>query len=172
MHMKQDIEIRAASFEDAEYIAKVHLKAWQEIYQKIFKQEYLNSISYEKKLALRRHILTDPSKNSMHLVVVNRDIIVGFCDAGPVMDNSSGELGEVYALYLLDGYKRKKLGSQLLQMADKFLKDQGLLPYIIWVLEQNKPACSLYSKLGGKVMKERIDDRSGIAHKVVGYVFS
>ena len=59
-----------------------------------------------------------------------------------------------------------------MQMADKFLKDHGLLPYIIWVLEKNKPACSLYEKLGGKVKKERIDDRCGMAHRVIGYVFN
>mgnify|MGYP002424256278 FL=1 len=66
----------------------------------------------------------------------------------------------------------KSLGISCCKWLIRFLKDQGLLPYIIWALEQNKTACSLYRKLGGKVKNERIDDRSGIAHKVVGYVFS
>jgi len=60
----------------------------------------------------------------MHLVVVHRDIIVGFYDAILAMDNSSRELGEVYALY---GYKRKKLGYQLLQMADKVSQRSRLI---------------------------------------------
>lgn len=164
------ITIRPAVLFDAEAIAKVHTQAWKESYQGIYDSDFLDSLSYEKRLPFRKQILENPSPQSLHLVAVHNEQVIGFLDAGPSHEHREGVLGEVYAIYLLEGYKGLGLGRRMMHLAAEFLQEQHLTPYAVWALENNIPARGLYEKLGGIEMFERLDERSGTSYKVVGYL--
>ena len=62
--------IRTATIKDAERITSVHVQAWKESYQNIIDQDYLDNISYEKRLAWRKKIIEE--KFGQQLVVTYR----------------------------------------------------------------------------------------------------
>jgi ribosomal protein S18 acetylase RimI-like enzyme len=165
------IEIRPATLADAEAIVRVHVTAWQESYKGIIEQSYLDNLSYEDRLGFRKQILIAQVASSIHLVALCDSQIVGFCDAGPSSTKSPDYLGEIYAIYLLEGYKQLGIGTKLMNAAIAHLFHHGLTPSITWVLEENKQACSFYEKLGGKKTGEKPVEYSGVTHKVVSYVF-
>lgn len=168
--LSESIRIRPATLADAETIARVHIQAWQESYRHIFAHEYLESLSYSDRLEFRKRMLAEPSPKELHLVVVDGDHIIGFCDAGPRHSVESTEPGEVYAIYLLESHKNQGIGTKLIQMAHEFLADRGFTPYVVWVLEENTSACRFYESRGGKSTHIRYDCR-GQKAKVLGYVF-
>ncbi|MBA3813674.1 MAG: GNAT family N-acetyltransferase [Alphaproteobacteria bacterium] len=117
-------EIREALPGDAEGIAFVHIKSWKTSYAGIIDQSYLDNISYDQRLALRKKILA--SKDPLQLVVTLNGQIVGFADAGPLrpelhherysfFKDSQEKRAEIYAIYLLEEHKGKGLGRALYQ---------------------------------------------------------
>ncbi|MBP6985190.1 MAG: GNAT family N-acetyltransferase [Alphaproteobacteria bacterium] len=171
MNNQFTIEIRPATLADAEAIVRVHVTAWQESYQGIIEQNYLDNLSYEDRLGFRKQILMDQAASSIHLVALYENQIVGFCDAGPSSTKPQDHRGEIYAIYLLEGYKHLGIGTKLMNVAMAHLSQHGLTPSITWVLEENKPACSFYEKYGGQKTGENSVEYNRIAHKTVSYVF-
>lgn len=168
--LSESIYIRHATLADAAGIAQVHIRAWQESYQHIFPQEYLQSLSYTTRLEFRQKMFAEPLPHELHLVAIEGDEVVGFCDAGPRLSQESNEPGEVYAIYLLESHKNKGIGTKLMDMTQAFLVEKELTPYVVWVLEENTPACRFYESRGGKSTHVRYDCR-GQKAKVLGYVF-
>ena len=167
----QPITIRTATIEDAESIAKIHVKAWQESYKGIISQAYLDEIPLQDRLDLRKRILSEHNPDSIHLVATINDQIVGFCDAGPAFTESNLFHGEIYAVYLLNEYKHSGIGSTLITSAHTHLTQKKLLPYIAWVLKENISACRFYEKHGGYRFDEELIDIGDRAYPEVAYVF-
>lgn len=132
----QPVTIRTATLKDAESIAKIHVKAWQESYKGIISQTYLDEMPLQDRLDLRKRILSEHNPDSIHLVATINDQIVGFCDAGPAFTESNLFHGEIYAVYLLNEYKHSGIGSTLITSAHTHLTQKKLLPYIAWVLKK------------------------------------
>ena len=84
---------------------------------------------FENKLASREKILQDNSPNKINLVALEGSRIIGFCNAGPSFILSPDYLGEIYAIYLLNGFKGSGIGKRLLLAATIHLKQESLLPY-------------------------------------------
>ena len=167
----QPIIIRPANIHDAEHIAKIHVAAWQQSYKGIISQTYLDEIPLQDRLDLRNKILSEHNPDSIHLLATINDQIVGFCDAGPSFTKSNLFHGEIYAIYLLDEYKHFGIGSTLLKSTHAHLTQKQLLPYIVWVLKKNIPACSFYEKHGGHKIDEEMVDIGGVAHPEIAYIF-
>lgn len=163
--------IRSASFDDAESIAYVHVKAWQESYKGIIEQNYLDNISFDERLKLRKNILEASVADSIHLVAIYEGQVVGFCDAGPNFTKSNEFLGEVYAIYLLEEYKYLGIGTQLMQKASEHLIEKRLTPFIAWVLEENIIASGFYQKCGGLAFQEKIKTIGSREYKEIAYLF-
>jgi ribosomal protein S18 acetylase RimI-like enzyme len=145
--------IRYAEWSDAEQIAQVHVQGWQQSYQGIIEQTFLDTLSYEKRLALRQEILSAQQGKSIHLVACWKDEIVGFCDAGASRNSHEEMPGEIYAIYVVKKHQKQDVGSNLWRQATNHLINQGLIPFIVWVLEDNKPARAFYEVQGGVVLK-------------------
>ena len=82
------------------------------------------------------------------------NIVVGFCDAGPAFNPSEQYRGEIYAIYLLEEYKKMGIGSALFKAVKTHLAQSNLLPFVVSVLKDNKTACRFYVKQGGKLSGE------------------
>ena len=164
--------IRAATLKDAESIADIHVKAWQESYRGIIEQNYLDEISFSEKLAFRKEILTHPKPAQINLVAIQNNQIVGFCDAGVAFEQHASYRGEIYALYILNQFKRCGIGKNLLDFAAGHLTQYSLIPFITWVLEDNKAACRFYEKYGGRFFKKKEVEIGGKNYAEISYLFN
>ncbi len=165
------ITIRTSTLSDANEVAEIHVKSWQQSYRSIIDEHYLENISFNDRLELRSKILQSNDSNQIHLVAVYDGKIIGFCDSGPASDNNANYRGEIYAIYLLEEFKKMGIGQQLLQVAHEFLAQKKLLPYVAWVLKANHSACAFYQKKGGIVFGEKIEEIGGKSCAKVAYIF-
>lgn len=163
--------IRSANFNDAADIASVHISAWQESYKNIINQEYLNQISFIAKLQLREQMLANQSSENISLVGVHDGKIIGFCDGGRSRETSNEYSGEIYAIYLLEEFKGKGIGSELFSHMRNHLINNGLTPYIVRVLAENKFACKFYKKHGGKIFAKKVMRIGNEEYTEIAYIF-
>lgn len=166
--LKPDITIAQATTADAEDIAHIHYKAWQESYHGIIDQEYLDALRYDDLFARRQRILNSPQAGSIHLVA-KCPKSVGFCDAG--VSRTPEYKGEIYAIYMLDAYKRSGIGKMLMQKASEHLVQRSLFPFIAWVLVENTPACHFYEKLGGIPVQQKTEKIGNRVYVEKAYAF-
>lgn len=152
--------IRYATESDAEGIAFVHVNSWKTSYAGIIDQDFLDTISYEKRLSSWKEILQ--SKNTQQLVVVFEDKIIGFVGFGFVRSESRPEffedtetkMWEIYAIYLLEEHKRKGLGKALFTQCRLWFNRKELESFVVWALADNIHAKQFYEKEGGKSIGE------------------
>ena len=154
--------IRNAIESDAEGIAFVHVNSWRTSYAGIIDPSFLENISYDKHLASWKEILQ--SKNSQELVILFEGKIVGFAGFGPVrlescidhplLKDKNANIGEVYAIYLLEQHKGKGCGKALFNKCRFHLSQEGFESFVVRALTDNVRARSFYENEGGKLMRE------------------
>lgn len=82
---------------------------------------------------------------------LENDEIKGFISGGKERTKRFGFDGEIYAIYLLEAYQRKGLGTMLLEAFAKEMKDAGYSSILVWVLTQN-PSSKFYMDHGAKLV--------------------
>lgn len=167
--------IRQATESDAEGIAFVHVKSWQTSYVGIVDQAFLNNISYDKRLASWKEILK--SKKGLRLVALFDGQVVGFVGAGllrsdPHLNLKEENIGEVYAIYLLEEHKGKGLGKALFQECRLWFAQQDIISFVTWVLTENLRAKQFYECEGGTIIAERIQKIGEKDYNESCYVFA
>ncbi|MGV2942503.1 N-acetyltransferase family protein [Mesobacillus sp. LC4] len=130
------MEIRKATKDDARGIARVHVKSWQETYEGIISQDYLDSLKMEDREPLWEKSLSESADTSPVFVAVNIEgEIVGFASFGKERTGKFAADGELYAIYILKQYQRGKLGLRLLQAG---LDEMQFKSMLVWVLADNE----------------------------------
>ncbi|WP_312096403.1 GNAT family N-acetyltransferase [Niallia sp.] len=139
--------IRKAKDADAKEIAKVHVDSWRTTYKGIVPDSYLETLHYEKREEIWK---TAIPKGNVFVAENEEGKIVGFANGGKERSGQyPGYAGELYAVYLLEAYQGKGIGSTLVNKVTQYLKEMGLNSMIICALADN-PACMFYETLGGK----------------------
>lgn len=172
--------IREAVPSDTEGTAYIHVKAWQTSYVGIIEQSYLDNISYDQRLELRKKILE--SEGTLQLVVIFEGQVVGFADAGPLrpklyneqfFPSNNGDIkhGEIYAIYLLAEHQGKGLGRELYQECRRWFKAQGYHHFITWGLADNMRARHFYESEGGEATGEITVNIGNKYYKEFCYLF-
>ena len=145
------IQIRAAIPEDATSMARVHVDSWRSTYAGIVSAEYLSSLSYRNREAAWKQLLTSDRPGTSYFVAeTGGDDIVGFGSGGPEREGDRIYRGELYAIYILEEYQRMGLGCRLFSSVTQRLLTDGFSSMLLWVLEDNHPACRFYESLGGE----------------------
>jgi GNAT superfamily N-acetyltransferase len=173
--------IREATESDAEGIAAVHVNSWQTSYAGIIDQSFLDNISYEDRLTLRREILQ--TKNVLHLVALFGEQSVGFAGAGPIRSESRvGQhslfkdkevgIGEIYAIYLLEEHKGKGCGKALFNTCRLWLSQQGFKSFVVRALVDNSRARRFYEREGGVLIGEMTINIFDKDYQEVCYLFT
>ena len=127
---------------DAEIDGKayVHWKSWQETYTGLIDQTYLDGITLEKCTQMAHRW-----KDNI-LVAKDGEHVVGFVAHGAYRDSSLPNVGEVFAIYVLQEYQGKKVGYRLMQSA---IEKLAAYPQVaVWVLKGNQKAIEFYKKYG------------------------
>ena len=147
------VHIRAANFPVAGAIAKVQVDSWRTTYTGVVPDEYLAQLSYEHHEQVWHDTLSDHSAAEFGYVAEASNII-GFASGGPERSGNTVYDGELYAIYLLEGYQCKGIGSQLVQATAKRLMQEGLHCMLVWVLGNNVSQ-DFYGALGGQRVYEQ-----------------
>lgn len=160
------ISIRRACAGDEAGLAKVHIQAWQEAYQGLIPQSYLDNLPSEfiERAAMWESIIQNPKRWAW--VAESDQSIVGFILFGPPRDQNRDGFVELGAIYLLATEKNKGIGFSLLKTGFSEMSRLGFKRAYCWVLQNNsttefyKRTGALHSgltkedEIGGKIFKE------------------
>lgn len=98
----EEVTVRVADAADAEAIARVHVRSWQEAYVGILPADYLESLDLEARARRWAEDLRDgPQQHVRTWLAQAGSEVVGFLTLGPSRDEDAGRLDlEIYAVYL------------------------------------------------------------------------
>lgn len=139
--------VRPATPDDASAIARVHVDSWRTSYRGMLPKEFLASLSEAGYLERWKRLLSDAS-NLIYVAEEGGDVI-GFASGGRERAGEDGFSGELYAIYLLEAFKRRGHGRGLVRATVDGLRGLGIDDLIIWALTDNQAARAFYERLGG-----------------------
>jgi len=141
------IDLRMATIEDAEAIARIHVETWRTTYAGMLPDDLLVALSEKKQANMWRRMLR--GGETVMLAEAPNMGVVGFGSYGPNRSGRPGFTGEVYTLYVMPDYQGIGLGRGLLRALFGALTREGHDSALIWVLEKN-PARFFYEAMGGR----------------------
>ena len=167
---------RKATISDAFRITKVQVDTWKSAYKGIVEENYLQSLSYEDKEKNWRQRLEKPTFGAKIFVSeTSQNKIVGFALStlkkfNPIVALLQAERykGELCAIYVLEEFQHKKIGTELVHLVVKYFKVNNIDSMITWVLKKN-PSRRFYKKLGGKILGEQALEIGGKKYTEVAY---
>lgn len=160
------MEIRLATAEDADAIARVQERGWQAAYRHVFPVEQLDRGGFIYPSRWRERLLRPP--RGWTTFVAERDgSVVGFASVGPSRDELG--LGELFAIYVDPDAWSTGTGRALLSQGEEQLCGQYTVA-TLWVLEDNPRARSFYERAGWAPDGARkAEDRWGVRAPEVRY---
>ena len=165
--------VRLATVEDAEGLAIVHVRAWQEAYRGLVPQEYLDQRDPARRRLAWRRWIEDARAPAATLVAEDKvGNIVGFVSVSTSRDPDANPdvEGEIQAIYLLPEYWGQGLGRLLMEAGLRRLEDAGYHEVTLWVLESNQHARRFYEAGGWHADgSTKTDSSRGIALSEVRY---
>ncbi|MFU8850546.1 GNAT family N-acetyltransferase [Micromonospora sp. SL1-18] len=148
------LTIRREEPDDAEAIARVHVRGWQAAYAGIMPDEVLHRLNPAAWAQRRRDLGTaDPEHPFVTLLAEVDGAVSGFTTFGPYRNNQDrGDLdhryGEVVAMYVEPACWGTGAGRALLTAARADLAERGWTEYRLWVLADNTRARRFYERGG------------------------
>jgi ribosomal protein S18 acetylase RimI-like enzyme len=156
------VRIREGEPKDAEAIAGIHVRAWQDAYRGQLTDDYLDDLKVEDRLEMHRGALQSPPPEYRMWVAEDGGRTVGFAVTARSEDADADErTAELYAIYLEPDLVGTGVGRELFTHAIDDLRDRGFRSATLWVLETNERARRFYEIAGwkpdGTVTSERVD---------------
>jgi ribosomal protein S18 acetylase RimI-like enzyme len=168
--MTADFWIREATLDDAPAIARVHVATWQTTYTGLFPAEFMASMTVERRTERWQNSISTSREGGIRIFVAeDANGIFGFVAGGPERDNDPVYKGELYAIYLLKTAEGRGAGRALLLRMAQFLREQGYLNMLLWVLKDNPRARGFYEAMGGQYVREKTVEFGGEPIIEVGY---
>ncbi|HET6161869.1 MAG TPA: GNAT family N-acetyltransferase [Dongiaceae bacterium] len=155
--------VRPAIFDDAEGIAKVHVKGWQEAYVGQLPQHVLDRQSVPARMRMWSGLLQESADSRWTFVAIDPAAgIVGFVGGVRAKRVMYGPAFKVPVLYVLQSHLRRGLGRQLMHALGRGMVQHGAGEVALWSLASNKPARAFYEKIGGRLTSVLVEpDRDG-----------
>ncbi|MEY9977647.1 ribosomal protein S18 acetylase RimI-like enzyme [Lysinibacillus sp. RC79] len=127
------------------FVQEIAKKSWHHTYEGIIPHEIQNRFL---QVAYSRDRLLDRIENSLFLVAILDESIVGFANFSNVVDGEA----ELYSIYLLPETQGKGIGTALLQEGIKMLPD--LTSLLVCVEKENTIGMNFYQAKGFKKIEE------------------
>jgi GNAT superfamily N-acetyltransferase len=141
------VEIREATYSDAETIASVHVLSWQAAYRGILPEAFLQGLSVEARSRMWQKSLQTGKPRV--LLAYSDEAIAGWIAFGACRDADKDETwAEVEALYVLPEFWSKGIGERLSNSARELLRSAGFSFVALWVLSENHRARRFYHRIG------------------------
>ncbi|WP_339629352.1 GNAT family N-acetyltransferase [uncultured Maribacter sp.] len=139
---------REAKITDANSIANLHAKSWQQNYRGSFSDEFLDNEVLDDRLNEWTKRLQNQSNDQYLILLEEDDELQGFICAYFGHDAQFGTLLD--NLHVSLNTQGKGGGTQLMiSLAKEILKRNKEKGFYLWVLDSNAAAISFYDKLGG-----------------------
>jgi len=146
------VRVRRATVDDAEPLARIHVRGWQWGYRGQLPDAYLNGLSIERRAEQWRAWLLDPGDTATWVAEDDAEPApraLGFVSAGANRDpHPPPGTGEIYAIYVEEDAAGRGVGAALLRRACGWLAAEGYERGSLWVLETNARARRFYERLG------------------------
>lgn len=140
--------IRTALPEEAEALADLHVRTWQQAYIGMLPDEYLRSLTFSERLPMWQRILS----SSDRVVVFVADYEgkpIGFSCGGISNDEDAGPtIGEMWSIYLLREFWGKGIGKELHDRLLEELRGREFDELTLWVMESNDRTRRWYERQG------------------------
>jgi ribosomal protein S18 acetylase RimI-like enzyme len=134
--------IAPIAFGEADEVARVHVRVWQEAYAGLMPAAYLDGLDPEAFAEDWRKRLVAPPPGVHSWLARDRAGVVGFTSSGPARDADAPTDWQLYAITVLARGHGSGVGHALLETA------LGDRPAYLWVAEGNERAMAFYRKHG------------------------
>ncbi len=160
------MEVRLATGEDADGIARVQERTWQVAYRHVFPVAELDRGGFIQPERWRDRIARPPA--GWRTFVAEQDgVVTGFASVGPSRDER--KVGELYAIYVDPQEWSTGTGRALLERAEAELRGNYAIA-TLWVLEDNPRARAFYERAGWSADgKRKAEARWGVRAPEVRY---
>lgn len=143
----QFVTFRLATPTDAEGIAALHARSWQETYRGIMPDEFLDDDVADERLTVWQERFIKTSANRRIIVAEVGDELAGFACVFTDDDPIFGALLD--NLHVASPFKGRGIGRELIRQAAEWVQQQRPESrFYLWVYEQNHPARAFYDYLG------------------------
>lgn len=152
--MKQEsssIDIVRACPSDAHAIAEVHIASWRTTYRGNVDDVTLDRLSVANREKQWKMILEQGDASLSCWIAKQGVQVIGFADGGRARDLSHHFDAELYAIYILKEFSRRRIGSLLFYRVLSDCIEQGFLSMMTWVAEKNEHR-AFYEALGGVLL--------------------
>lgn len=150
--------IRPAIPDDAEGIARVHVRSWQEAYVGLLPQPVLDRQSVPARLRWWSGVLQQVRDDRWTFVAIDPAAgIVGFAGGDRARRRMFGPGYSVPVLYVLQSHVRRGLGRKLMHALGQAMARDGSGEVEVWSLASNAPARAFYAGIGGKLAAASTD---------------
>lgn len=140
------MEIRAATVDDADGMARVHVGTWQVAYKGIVADRYLDALDVADRAERWRSGIAAP--DGPIWVALDGEAIVGWASVGPTRDDDGdASIGELYGIYVDPKWWGRNVGPELMRLAVDWLSARFPVA-TLWTLEANARARRFYEKAG------------------------
>lgn len=142
-----EVLIRQATMDDAKAIGLIGVISWKSAYRGIVPDEYLDSLTVEKR---ERYIAASLANTSRRFIIAEADgEPVGMACFYPLCNGKANkELWELEAIYVLPQYWNKGIGRILINHVFQYIGEHNALVCILWVLNDNHRAKGFYEHIG------------------------
>ena len=150
----EQVVIRPATEMDLGAIAKVLVDTWRTTFRGRLPDEFLDGLSYSHQENRHRRTMSLPGTSYVVAVVEPHQEVVGFANGGPNRQQALPQAGELYAIYIRDGWQGRGIGAGMFRAIVAEHQRHGRQSMFAWVLGAN-PNRSFYERLGGRASAER-----------------
>lgn len=159
------VSVRAATGQDADAIAHVHVESWRTTYKGIVPDAYLAGLNETERAALWRDWLT----RDVEVFVAELDgAVVAFISGGAVREPLEEYDAELFAIYLLEHAQSRGIGRALLSALAESLGARGFRSMAVWVLESNASS-HFYERSGAVPIQSKEIEIGGAVLPVLAY---
>ena len=141
------IIVRPAVWDDVEGMARVSVDTWRLTYKDILPKAYLERLRLVRQENQRSRMMHAPGVYHFVAIEPAAGEVVGYVSCGPTRNGGSAP-GEIYELYVQNGYQGRGLGRRLFRAAMDRLARDGHERMVVWVLDEN-PNFAFYPRVGG-----------------------
>ena len=157
-HRSVPVTIRAATPDDAQGVAEVHVGTWQQAYRGLVPDDFLDALDVDRRVeAYAQHRVLEDADRPLYVAELD-GTIVGFANVGPSRDEDRN--GEVYAIYVEASHWDHGVGRDLMVVAVGWLAER-YAESTLWVLAGNDRARRFYEKGGWRFDGTTKDDDRG-----------
>lgn len=148
--------IKEVSITDIKDLIELNIKTWQETYQDILPDSFLEFLENNKENLIKEEeerFIDDKLDGTRKYLFKVDDIPIGYLVIGRCSLQEYNGLGELNALYLVNEEKKKGYGTMLFERAIKELKSMGFNEMIIGGIKDT-PSNNFFLSKGVKFVKK------------------